>query len=264
MSTRSACARKRPSHSVTQPAFHRGGPRRSSTIPTMDTEPTNTNAPAGLLPLLQRWDVRGRPDQPGIPWPRARWVEKFPSHAPMLEALPSILDRAVLRSVCHSATANPDAAITAFIAVLAWGYGRNGYGPWRAEQALAVPQAAEYLQEAVMASERAGALAGYASLAQRAHRLSYFGPAFGTKFLAFCSDERDRPPLILDDLVSKWIARNAGIELPPHRWSIPTYRRYLTVVYRWAAALGYPAEAIELCIFSSESARVGNQWAVEL
>jgi hypothetical protein len=182
----------------------------------------------------------------------------------MLEALPSILDRAALRSVCRLARANPDAALAAFIAVLAWGYGRNGYGPWRAEQALVTPRAGDYLHEAVVTAGRSGALAGYASLAQRSHRLPWFGPAFGTKFLAFCSDNRDKPALILDDLVSKWIARNAGIQLAPHRWSVSTYRRYLAVMHRWADALGHPAEAIELCIFSSESVRVGNQWATEI
>ncbi len=231
--------------------------------PAMALELDNATPPAGLLPLLLRWDERGRPRQPGIPWPRARWVEKFPSRAPMLEALPSILDRSTLRSACEAARETPDAAVDAFIAVLAWGYGRNGLGPWRAEQALMTPNAGAYLHEAAVTSAREGAVAGYASLAQHSHRLPRFGPAFGTKFLAFCSADHDKPALILDRLVSEWIARNTRIALDPGRWSVPTYQRYLAVMYRWADALGYPAEAIELCIFSSESIRRGNQWSTE-
>lgn len=220
------------------------------------------DAPAELATLVQAWHRRGRPQQRGILWPRDRWSDAFPEHADMLQNLPPTLDRAALQPICSSATMSPEAAAAAFVAVLAWGYGRVGYGVWRAKQALSTPHAAEYLRDAAKSLQHEGALAGYATLAQRSHRLPYFGPAFGTKFLAFCSPAADpKPALILDVLVSKWLMRNAGLSVNPVPWDIETYGTYLGLMYRWSATLSAPPEALELCIFSAESTRVGNQWA---
>lgn len=160
----------------------------------------------------------------------------------------------------HGATEDPTAAEAAFIAVLAWGYAGVPYGSWRAQRALAADHAADHLHNAAVALAREGPLAGHSSLAKRSNRLPYFGPAFGTKFLAFCSSD-DRPALILDRLVSEWIGRNTGLALSPLQWNVSTYRTYLSSMHCWADDLAVSPEVVEQCIFSAESARVGNQWA---
>jgi hypothetical protein len=44
-------------------------------------------------------------------------------------------------------------------------------------------------------------------------RLARLGPAFGTKFLYFCSPASGRPALILDRLVAAWLRENADLSL---------------------------------------------------
>jgi hypothetical protein len=51
------------------------------------------------------------------------------------------------------------------------------------------------------------------------------GPAFGTKFLYFCSPPGGQPALILDRLMSRWLRDNAGLAVNEIRWSVSTYRR---------------------------------------
>lgn len=226
----------------------------------MTSETDATEVPAELARLVHEWLVQGGPQQRGITWPRKRWVEAFPTHAASIEALPPLLDRAALRPVCSRAAEDPVAAEAAFIAVLAWGYGGVSYGPWRAQRALAPDRASERLHSAAVALAHEGPLAGYSNLAKRSNRLPYFGPAFGTKFLAFCSSD-ERPALILDRLVSNWIERNTGLALSPLQWKVSTYRTYLSTMQRWADDLAVSPEVVEQHIFSAESARVGNQWA---
>jgi hypothetical protein len=87
---------------------------------------------------------------------------------------------------------------------MAWGYGRVGYGPFRVRRVLApVPDPGERLQAAAGELARGGPTAAYALLGDSGvPRLPGPGPAFGTKFLYFCSPPGDRTALILDRLVA--------------------------------------------------------------
>ena len=87
------------------------------------------------------------------------------------------------------------------------------------------------------------------------------GPAFGIKFLYFCSPPGGQPALILDRLMSRWLRDNAGLALNEIRWSVSTYRQYLTSMYGWAGELAVASDELEMCIFSEQSGQAGSQWA---
>ena len=91
-------------------------------------------------------------------------------------------------------------------------------------------------------------------------RLPGLGPAFGTKFLYFCSPPGD-PALILDRLVADWLGEHAGLRLNQIRWSASTYLRYLTAMAGWADEMALPADKLEACIFMAAAADTGGQWA---
>jgi hypothetical protein len=104
---------------------------------------------------------------------------------------------------------------------------------------------------------------GYACLGDHGiARLPHLGPAFGTKFLYFCSATSSQPALILDRLVARWLRENAGLPLNELRWSVSTYVRYLEIMFGWADELALAADELELCIFSTQAGGIGDsQWA---
>jgi hypothetical protein len=62
-------------------------------------------------------------------------------------------------------------------------------------------------------------------------RLPYLGPAFGTKFLYFCSSAGGRPALTVDRLVARWLRENVGLVLNEVRWSVSTYASSLETMF---------------------------------
>jgi len=92
-------------------------------------------------------------------------------------------------------------------------------------------------------------------------RLPYLGPAFGTKFLYFCSSTGRRSALILDRLVARWLRENVGLAFNEVRWSVSTYTRYLATMVGWADVLALAADQLEVCIFSAQARLGDTQWA---
>jgi hypothetical protein len=159
---------------------------------------------------------------------------------------------------------SPADAERSFVAVMAWGYGRVGYGPFRVRRVLdAAPHIGVQLQAAAGAAAEGRPVEAYASLGDHgAARLPYLGPAFGTKFLYFCSPAGRRPALILDRLVARWLRENVGLAFNEVRWSVCTYTRYLETMAGWAGELALAADQLEACIFSAQARLGGTQWAV--
>ena len=221
-----------------------------------------SDIPVAVRRLVETWQDRGFPTQPGIVWPQERWIDEFPAYRLLLSQLPRVLDRSALRVACANASASPEAAEGAFVAVMAWGYGRVGYGPYRVLAILSGNGAAGHLHSVVQTLLAGGAVAAYRRLADPADcRLRGLGPSFGTKFLAFCSSEIERPALILDEMVASWLLRSAGLRFTHGRWHPRSYKAYFDAMHSWADEVGVRAEDIERCIFSDEAAsRPGNQW----
>ena len=204
--------------------------------------------------LVEDWNAAGRPAQDGISWPKRRWSATFPGGT--LAQLPARLDRAAVRAACAAAPSGPDAALEAFLAAMAWGYGKVGYGPWRTARILdpgVNPQAGQRLAESAAELLSAGPLAAYQRLGGKS-RLRWLGPAFGTKYLYFCPqpDAHNRA-LILDGRVARWLATHAGIVLDPVPWAPDTYARYLDVMHGWADALDVAPDVVEERIFVAQT-----------
>jgi hypothetical protein len=218
--------------------------------------------PAILRKLVDRWKGRGRPAQEAMPWPRDRWEAAFPTHKEVLRALPDELDRSSVRDVCARAVVSERAAQQALLATLAWGYGWVGYGPHRADAMLLAPDAAKRLRAVAKIAASEGAIAAYRSLGHE-NRVKGLGPAFGTKFIAFCQPETVLPPaLIHDELVTAWLEANGRADLRASTWAPRKYEAYLDQVGAWATELRVTAETIEYLIFQDEAdRRPGNQWA---
>lgn len=145
------------------------------------------------------------------------------------------------------ARGHPEAA---FLAAMAWGYGRVGYGPHRVEHTLAPGErgAAEKLAE-------------MASVAQRSDpcRLDRLGPAFGTKFLYFVGGGA----LILERLLADSLKRVASIAMGSTRWDDRAYSRYLELVGRWADGRHVAPDILGQVLFTAEATRTGNKWGEE-
>ncbi len=212
--------------------------------------------------LYARWLAAGRPRQPAMAWPRDRWLRMLPEHAEFLRALPAVLDREAVRAYGLRATETPALAAEAFIAVMAWGYGDVGFGPFRTARALGeTPEAPNRLFSIATTLANGGPLAAYRRLASDA-RLIGLGPAFGTKFLYFTQpDGAPKPALILDRLVARWLVCEAGVELDPVPWSGSTYRRYLELMHEWAALIGCRPDELEYCMFQAMADASGGQWS---
>jgi hypothetical protein len=220
------------------------------------------SAPAPLRKLVDDWKKRGRPAQQPMPWPRDRWEAAFPAHKKVLHTLPAGLDRTAVRDVCASAGVSEKAAQQALLATLAWGYGWVGYGPHRADAMLLVPDAAKRLRAVAKIAASEGAIAAYRSLG-RENRIRGLGPAFGTKFIAFCQPETVLPAaLIHDELVTAWLEANGRGDLRASTWAPRKYEAYLDQMAAWAKELRVTPETVEYLIFQDEAdQRPGNQWA---
>lgn len=89
-------------------------------------------------------------------------------------------------------------------------------------------------------------------------RISWFGPAFSTKFLYFAQGTTAEPRhLILDQVVARNLQQDAWPQAPTAGWWPETYQRYCTLLSQWAAqASAHPdinrpvrPDEIELTLF---------------
>ncbi|MEO6700536.1 MAG: hypothetical protein ABI140_18310 [Jatrophihabitantaceae bacterium] len=95
------------------------------------------------------------------------------------------------------------------------------------------------------------------------HRLAGLGVAFASKYLYFCDvGNTAQPALVLDRLVSDWLARNAGWR-PRLDWNRHDYRAYVEAMIAWATEIGIAPHEVEQLIFQNEAARdPRSQWAL--
>ena len=121
--------------------------------------------PGSVRHVVDAWRAAGSPSQEGIAWPRQRWIDAFPAHVTMFAALPDRLDRSAVRRACVRAAVSPADAEHSFLAVMAWGYGRVGYGPFRVRRLLdAAPNGGAQLQAAASKVAEERPVAAYACL----------------------------------------------------------------------------------------------------
>ena len=93
--------------------------------------------PHDVRRVVGAWRRTGSPAQDA--WTLQRSIDQFTQFAPALTILPDRLNRSVVPGVCRRAAAGAVGAEQAFLAAMAWGYGRVGYaraghGPRRARR----------------------------------------------------------------------------------------------------------------------------------
>lgn len=135
---------------------------------------------------------------------RVQLAPSWAKHEPPVHGVEGWLSR---RQVLDLAVAADDveSCFEVFVHAMAWGYGDNGYGPYRTgriiEEAGSPHNCGGFVDELKGAAAE-GWRSGYEFL--KDHSPKYLGPAFGTKLLYFVSPSSDRAP-ILDLIVSDWL-----------------------------------------------------------
>jgi hypothetical protein len=215
---------------------------------------------AQLREAVASWRERGSPPQPGIPWPRDRWLEDFPSFRDLVRRLPPTLDREAVAAVARRASSSDRAALDALVAVMAWGHGDRPYAQFRGLVLMRQPRIASKLQAVASELDAKGAIAGYRLLMGDA-QINGLGPSFGTKFLYFAQDPADRPrALIHDRVIGTWLVNVAGLPLKSEPSSVDRYAGYLRQMHAWADELACEPDEVEMCIFRAIQP-AGSQWA---
>ncbi len=131
-------------------------------------------------------------------------------------------------------------AFQLFYYSLAWGLGTRAPRLHQRLDGLAANQekAGQLLVSAwTLVQEGAPIREAYGTLAtdRGAGRIPWFGPAFSTKFLYFAQGNTINPRhVILDQVVSRNLRRDAWPQAPTAGWWPETYERYCGLLERWA------------------------------
>jgi hypothetical protein len=119
--------------------------------------------------------------------------------------------------------------VEGFVAVMAWGFKPDSYGPYRTSVMLSRPRE-KFIVDEVLKSVASidDPVSAYLELA---NTLEGLGPAFGTKYLYFTSSVENRAP-ILDAVVAKWLWRydvrsSSDKWISPVGWNVKLYERYV-------------------------------------
>jgi hypothetical protein len=214
--------------------------------------------PSTLAAIMEQWRTAGSGSQRPIPWSRRTWIATLPEYEAFLESVPDTVDRE--EATKHAAAVIDDSsAEAAFIAAMIWGYGRIGYGAYRARRVLLLnPEAGSRLAETARVARDHGPISAFQTL--RDARLKYLGVAFGTKYLYFCTRavrdrHGDRTAPILDTVVRQWLVTHADLRLRLNGWYEDEYVEYLGALSDWSAQLALPMDTIEELIFRSQIGR---------
>jgi hypothetical protein len=203
-----------------------------------------------LTKLVENWKTNGSLQQEGFDWSKNRnnWIKAFPKESKLISALPDEIDRGEVRRICNS---KKYSVSQKFLAVMVWGYGDRGYGPYRVTQMMEQHHAVEVLSEAFELCQRGDAKGAYEFLSK--NRIRILGPSYGSKFITFCTP-RDIGAPIYDSLIAMWVKEFAakeflGVTTSSENWNLKTYSRYWDWVKEHADELKCYPDEIELVLF---------------
>ncbi|MBM0233869.1 hypothetical protein JNW91_19645 [Micromonospora sp. STR1_7] len=186
-----------------------------------------------------------------------RWRAGLPPDA-WPDSLPStgVIWRSDVFAVADAYRAGSASVRQLLTAVLVWGYGPIGYGPWRAARSLGADPEGERLAYALEevstpAPDEEALRTAYRRFRDPDHaRLPWLGPGLFTKVLYFVGYRRGVggvQPLILDRLVASRLPAEAGVGRR-NGWSSEEWLAYL----RWAAERpgpgGVEADGVEMAV----------------
>ncbi|MET8909175.1 hypothetical protein [Micromonospora sp. NPDC004551] len=154
----------------------------------------------------------------------------------------------------HAGEASPRQLLSA---VLMWGYGPIGYGPWRTLRSLEGDSHGKRLAHAldglrVPAPDEDALRTAYQRLRNpKESRLPRLGPAFFTKLLYFAGYRRGaggRQPLILDRIVRSRLPAEAGVRRESG-WVSEEWLAYLAWAADQAHRRGIEPDEVEMALF---------------
>ncbi|MFF4876323.1 hypothetical protein [Micromonospora sp. NPDC000668] len=202
---------------------------------------------AGELTLPgEQAPITVHPDRWRAALPPDAWPDNFPLSGGVWRR-----DVFAVADAYRAGSASPRQLLTA---VLMWGYGPIGYGPWRAAKSLDADPEGQRLAhalEAVSAPDEDALRTAYRRFRDPNHaRLPWLGPGLFTKVLYFVGYRRGVggvQPLILDRVVASRLPAEAGVGRR-NGWSSEEWLAYL----RWAAeeaqARGIEPDAVEMAV----------------
>jgi predicted house-cleaning noncanonical NTP pyrophosphatase (MazG superfamily) len=184
---------------------------------------------------IYRWRV-GDVEAHRVRWIPDQWESTFKGHEAAHADLRahSEAEGGIARSFIHDHTGSDP--VDLFLMVMAWGYGRTGYGPSRTRAILDQAGAKKKIGLIVSETRTHGAAAGWDALVDT-HHIKGFGMSFGTKLLYFAGygSEHFPRPLILDELVRASLQKVARGTVPPKgNVSTADYVGYLELAEKWA------------------------------
>ena len=217
-----------------------------------------------VVALVKKWQKSGAIQQEAFDWTssRSNWEKAFPKDKKFISKLPSEIDRVAVREICES----PKYSIREkFLAVMIWGYGDRGYGPYRVTQMLSQEHAEDVLSEVFEICQNGNPKDAYDFL--RKNRIRILGPSYSSKFITFCTP-RDIGAPIYDSYIALWVESFArqdfeGIRTTSEVWNHKTYAHYWDWVKTHSDALKCYPDDIELVLFrdAEDKFSKGSNWA---
>ncbi|RIJ77744.1 hypothetical protein D1871_05780 [Nakamurella silvestris] len=200
--------------------------------------------------------------QAGIGWSRKAWG-RLETHQDLLNRLGSRITREEVTAYARQIV-DPPSALAAFIVAMVWGHGRSGYGPFRTARVINENGGQEVLGAELLSIAQTcftqGGLVAFGEIAARRKQdkgyLKHLGPAFGTKYLYFCTKAAATSGVpiapILDAVVARWFEDQIpGSQLRIWWWDVESYQQYVDQITSWAQILGVEIDIIEQLIFAT-------------
>lgn len=179
-----------------------------------------------------------------------------------ISELPNEIDREAVRKFCNS---NNYSVRQKFLAVMVWGYGDRGYGPYRVSKMLAQDHTEEVLETVYSIAHSKKPKLAYEHLME--NRINILGPSYGSKFITFCTPREVSAP-IYDSLIALWIQVHAKVEFlnistGTLTWNIKTYSHYCDWIEEHAREFECYPDDIELVLFrdSEKHFAKGSKWS---
>ena len=203
-----------------------------------------------LMKLIKSWQAHGSLEQEGFDWTsgKSNWMNAFPEESELIDSLPDEIDRMTVRNVCNS---KKYSVIQKFLAVMIWGYGDRGYGPYRVTQMLNQRHAEAVLNQVYQDCKSGKPLEAYDFL--RNNRIRILGPSYGSKFITFCTPREVGAP-IYDSLISFWVTEFAQSEFSQvstsaESWNLKTYTTYWNWIKEHSDEFDCFPDEVELVLF---------------
>lgn len=203
-----------------------------------------------LTYLLQEWRAIGSPPQESFNWSSSKtnWLITFPERKEFIEHLPIEISRSDLVKISISPKFD---VIEKFLAVMIWGYGDRGYGPYRVAEMLKQAKSLEILEKLHEFTSSGEPTVAYNYLSQ--HRIKGLGPSYGTKVISFWTPREIGAP-IYDSYIGMWLSEHAKEDFgktptQPSTWHGASYETYRKWVGLHAEIFQCFSDEVELTIF---------------